>query len=228
MMLDFLFKKRKSSKKAVAPIIATLLMVAIAVVGGILIFVFGQGFFTDTQIQGPTIDSLQIFGYDARDDGSIGSPACSNAIDRASHTGLCILSTSPAASADLTEDDDIALFIRNTGAGTVVIDSITVRSQAYTAVQTGTTTAIAAPADTQFCITAVLPSVNGAGTCLPAVIPSGSERTMLIGYDSTAEGDVKLGRPLLIKLNTGNGATFTINVRNGISTSSGPGGSAGT
>ncbi|MGI0082773.1 MAG: archaellin/type IV pilin N-terminal domain-containing protein, partial [Nitrosopumilaceae archaeon] len=53
-------------RRAVAPIIATLLMVAIAVVGGILIFVFAQGFFTDTSIQGPTIDSLEIFGYDAR------------------------------------------------------------------------------------------------------------------------------------------------------------------
>ena len=228
MFLNLLFKKRKSRKKAVAPIIATLLMVAIAVVGGILIFVFAQGFFTDTNVQGPSIDYLQIFAYDARDDGRVGTPACSAAIDRATHTGLCIETTSSAVSADLTEDDDIALFIRNTGAGTVVIDSITVRSQAYTAVQTGTTTAIAAPADTQFCITAVLPSANAAGTCVPAVIPSGSERTMLIGYDSTAEGDIKLGRSILIKISTGNGATFTINVRNGISTSSGTGGSAGT
>ena len=57
----------KYSQRAVAPIIATLLMVAISVVGGILIFVFAQGFFTDTNIQTPNIESLEIFGYDARD-----------------------------------------------------------------------------------------------------------------------------------------------------------------
>ena len=45
--------EHKYSQRAVAPIIATLLMVAISVVGGILIFVFAQGFFTDTNIQTP-------------------------------------------------------------------------------------------------------------------------------------------------------------------------------
>jgi len=43
-------------------------MVAIAVVGGTIIFVFSQGFFNQAQISGtPTIELVTILGYDARD-----------------------------------------------------------------------------------------------------------------------------------------------------------------
>ncbi|MEK0340135.1 MAG: archaellin/type IV pilin N-terminal domain-containing protein, partial [Nitrosopumilus sp.] len=35
-----------TSRRAVAPVIATLLLVAIAVVGGSIVFVFAQGFFS--------------------------------------------------------------------------------------------------------------------------------------------------------------------------------------
>ena len=60
-------KELKSSHKAVAPVIATLLMVAIAVVGGTIIFVFSQGFFSSSQISGvPQIEAVKILGYDAR------------------------------------------------------------------------------------------------------------------------------------------------------------------
>ena len=45
-------KELKSNHRAVAPVIATLLMVAIAVVGGTIIFVFSQGFFSSSQISG--------------------------------------------------------------------------------------------------------------------------------------------------------------------------------
>jgi len=43
-------------------------MVAIAVVGGTIIFVFSQGFFNQAQVSGtPTIELVKILGYDARD-----------------------------------------------------------------------------------------------------------------------------------------------------------------
>ncbi|KAG2478670.1 MAG: hypothetical protein NPMRth3_1670001, partial [Nitrosopumilales archaeon] len=61
-------EKRTRKHRAVAPVIATLLMVAIAVVGGTIIFVFSQGFFNQAQISGtPTIELVKILGYDARD-----------------------------------------------------------------------------------------------------------------------------------------------------------------
>ena len=61
-------KNWNSRHRAVAEVIATLMLVAIAVVGGTIIFVFSQGFFNQAQISGtPTIESVKILGYDARD-----------------------------------------------------------------------------------------------------------------------------------------------------------------
>jgi len=61
-------RSKNLKRRAVAPIIATLLLVAIAVVGGSIIFVFSQGFFSSTQVSGaPQIELVKIFGYDLRD-----------------------------------------------------------------------------------------------------------------------------------------------------------------
>ena len=61
-------RKYRSHHRAVAEVIATLLLVAIAVVGGSIIFVFSQGYFNQSQISGtPTIELVKILGYDARD-----------------------------------------------------------------------------------------------------------------------------------------------------------------
>jgi len=58
----------RTSHRAVAPVIATLLLVAIAVVGGSIIFAFSQEFFNQAQVSGtPTIELVKILGYDARD-----------------------------------------------------------------------------------------------------------------------------------------------------------------
>ena len=53
-------------RRAVAPIIATLLMIAIAVVGGVMIYVFTQGFFKGTSTTTPSTDILTITGYDMK------------------------------------------------------------------------------------------------------------------------------------------------------------------
>jgi len=60
---------RRRKNRAVAPVIATLLMVAIAVTGGTVIFVFSQGFFNVAQISSgfPSIETVTVLGYDARD-----------------------------------------------------------------------------------------------------------------------------------------------------------------
>ena len=60
---------RRRKNRAVAPVIATLLMVAIAVVGGTVIFVFSQGFFNTAQISSGflSIEDVKVLGYDARD-----------------------------------------------------------------------------------------------------------------------------------------------------------------
>ena len=60
---------RRRKNRAVAPVIATLLMVAIAVTGGTVIFVFSQGFFSTAQISSgfQSFEDVKVLGYDARD-----------------------------------------------------------------------------------------------------------------------------------------------------------------
>ena len=105
-----------TSRRAVAPVIATLLLVAIAVVGGSIIFVFSQGFFSQAQVSGaPQIESLEIVGYDASD------------VDELTlHDGLCSAGTDPAAAGcgaaasfdqngvdDLEATERVAVYVQN-------------------------------------------------------------------------------------------------------------------
>jgi archaeal type IV pilus assembly protein PilA len=54
-------------KRGVALVISHLLLVAIAVIGGTIIFSFSEGFFSSAQISGSNVvESLTIVGYDAR------------------------------------------------------------------------------------------------------------------------------------------------------------------
>ena len=63
LSLNFL----NTQKRGVAPVIANLLLIAIAVVGGTIFFTFSEGFFSAAQISGTNIvESLSVSGYDAR------------------------------------------------------------------------------------------------------------------------------------------------------------------
>jgi flagellin-like protein len=61
-----------NSKKAVAPVIATLLLVAVAVVGGGINFTLSQQFFNSAQASGLSgIEYILFLGYDATDGDSL-------------------------------------------------------------------------------------------------------------------------------------------------------------
>jgi len=66
------FLKKINSKKAIAPVISTLLLIAIAVVGASLIFSFSQQFSNSAQATGLLeIESILFLGYDATDSDSL-------------------------------------------------------------------------------------------------------------------------------------------------------------
>jgi len=68
---------RKKSHRGVAPIIATLLLITIAVIGGVMIYVFTQGFFGNASISAsPSMDTVIMTGYDMRE--IEGDPPCNN------------------------------------------------------------------------------------------------------------------------------------------------------
>ncbi len=115
--------KRTRKHRAVAPVIATLLMVAIAVVGGTIIFVFSQGFFNQAQVSGtPTIESVKIIGYDARDVANLEA-----------HDGL----TMTAIGSDLTAQgknvgEYVVVYIKNDSSGQVLFSEIRLGGAVYT------------------------------------------------------------------------------------------------
>ena len=112
----FTSKNKTSSRRAVSPIIATLLLVAIAVVGGSGVFAFSEEYFDSTQISGsPQIEFLQIIGYDARDVEKLNL-----------HDGNEILSKNCCGIANGIKnfDERIAIYIQNNSVQPVVISEL--------------------------------------------------------------------------------------------------------
>ena len=184
-------------RRAVAPIIATLLMVAISVVGGILIFVFAQGFFQDTQIAAPTIENIEIWGYNATDKTSLGT-----------HAGVQY--TTGAQNNKIADGEQFAIFIRNSGGGDSLISEISVYGVLFNADVTTGAIATGTTADKEWIMTT--DGVNGCGC---QVLGAGQEATIIIDYDSAVNGEIKVGRPIPVKVTTGGGTTFTKQIVSG-------------
>jgi len=120
-----------TSRRAVAPVIATLLLVAIAVVGGAIIFVFSQGFFSSAQVSGaPNIESLEIVGYDASDGRvlMLHDGFCSNG----GNTLPCPAGDFDGTAANgLLEGERIAVYLQNQSAGRVTLQEVLLGGQEY-------------------------------------------------------------------------------------------------
>src|SRR3972149_415453 len=114
-------KELKTSHKAVAPIIATLLLVAIAVVGGTIIFVFAQGFFSSSQISGtPQIESVQILGYDSR--------AVNNL---KMHDGKAMIASAGDGIPNVQADERIAVYLTNNSVQKIVLGAVSFGGYTY-------------------------------------------------------------------------------------------------
>jgi len=113
-------------RRGVAPVIATLLLVAIAVVGGSIIFVFAQGFFSDSQVSGtPKIELVKIIGYDARD-----------VVKVKAHDGIEIEGEKGKDCRGITDgkintDERIAIYLQNNSAEEVYFSEIRISGVVY-------------------------------------------------------------------------------------------------
>ena len=207
-----LFRKRR----LVAPVIATLLMVAIAVVGGMLVFVFAQDFFTQTDsMTGPTIELLQIVGYDARDITGTASVGIKN------HEGdECLVKSSQDS---LMDDGDVfSIFVRNLGGNDIILSDVRVYGVS-TIASSGVLALVTEPAAGEWTVAtnddciSTDPTPGSANT-----IGAGRDATIFIAFstgDTEATVDmgdaVKVGRPIFVTLETGAGNTFSKTVING-------------
>ncbi len=201
-------KELKSNHRAVAPVIATLLMVAIAVVGGTIIFVFSQGFFSSSQISGtPQIEALSVVGYDATDSADI-----------VAHEGTIMTAKGGAADNTKSADERVAVYVTNDSVQKVTIAQLRFSGVQYTMTNnTGGTigdwasTGSDNPPAGEYVI--ILNPGNGISLDLPASqgeIQPGQTVSILIGLDQ----NIKIGRDTQFNLKTTNGNTIvgTINI----------------
>jgi len=198
-------KELKNSHKAVAPVIATLLMVAIAVVGGTIIFVFSQGFFSSSQISGtPQIESLKIEGYDAR------------AVPNLQvHDGQDMQQTSGDIDSLVEINERVAVYVTNNSVQKVVLGEIWLSGFQYDYVNVnlvagglgafGTTT----PGELRTTNYTVLTgTVGGTADILlneaAGEIQAGQTATIILDLES----DLRIGRSSQFKITTSNGNVF--------------------
>jgi len=167
-----LTKKRISSNKfhrrGIAPVIATLLLVAIAVVGGSIIFVFAQGFFSNSQVSGtPAIELIKIVGYDARDVEQVKA-----------HDGIEIITKNKdccgISDGLLKEDERIAIYLQNNSVEEIFFSEIRISGVVY-----------------DFTTYTTIPPPFGIGGWDQAnVKPQQGEYVILLGHDGQVGGDL--------------------------------------
>jgi len=195
-------KELKTSHKAVAPVIATLLMVAIAVVGGTIIFVFAQGFFSSSQISGtPQIEAVKIEGDDAR--------AVTNL---QMHDGNPMVDTSGnPLDSNVEADERIAVYVTNNSVQKIVLGEIWLGGFQYTYANVNALglgnydTILAGELLTQQYT--VLTGTNGGDQLLNEAageIEAGQTATIIFDLES----DMRIGRSSQFKIETSNGNVF--------------------
>jgi flagellin-like protein len=124
--LIYFSKKQNSNKfhkRAVAPVIATLLLVAIAVVGGSIAFVFAQDVISETQISGNIQpEYIKILGYDARDVKQLKA-----------HDGEKILPNNCCGITDGIKnyDERIAVYLQNNSVQMITISELRLGGEVY-------------------------------------------------------------------------------------------------
>jgi len=196
-----------TSRRAVAPVIATLLLVAIAVVGGSIVFVFSQGFFSSAQISGsPNIESLKIVGYDATDGTAL---QLHNGLDSGVVQGVVDNTLGPG--------ERIGVYIQNNSVQKVTLSEIRFAGTVYTFVP-----GAASPANQidaynsvagllSLSTTGYMIATSGDGILAADVVDAtsaeiqpGQLATVILQLDE----NIKVGRDAQFKLSTGNGAVF--------------------
>lgn len=174
-----------TSRRAVAPVIATLLLVAIAVVGGSIVFVFSQGFFSSAQISGsPTIESLKFTGYDASDGD-----------DLQNHDGTTFTAVNNNAGDGLLVDENVSVYLQSNSVGKLTLSEVRFGGTVYGYNSTS-------PVTGSYQLLTRGPSTILSATT--AEVQPGQQVSIILQLDE----NIKAGRDTQMKLTTANGAVF--------------------
>ena len=184
-----------------------MLLVAIAVVGGSIIFVFSQDFFSSSQISGlPAPELVKILGYDLRDVSPVKD-----------HNGLDLLPANCCGIVDGTRNPDerIAIYIQNNSIKPITISELRCGGAVY---QYSTYTKLGpwqadpiGPQQGEYVIMTGndgTPPPNDLSQESSPIIPSGGVVTLVLDLDRT----LKNGRDMQVKLTTSNGNVFVSSI----------------
>jgi flagellin-like protein len=179
--------RRLHARRGVAPIIATLLLVAIAVVGGAIVFAYSQNFFSSSQISGkPNIESLKVIGYDGRD-------VTSGQLD---HNGQAITATTGGAADNIKSSGEfVTAYLKNDSVQPVTLGEVRLGGATYL-YSAGPT----APAAGHYGVFAG----SGLITSQVGEIQPGQTATVVLNLGE----NMKIGRDVQFKITTTNGAVF--------------------
>jgi hypothetical protein len=189
-----------SKHQAVAPVIATLLMVAIAVVGGTIIFVFSQGFFSSTQVSAElNIESFKFLGYDAR-----------NVSQLTTQVGALMATPNSGGDGDgnYEQHERITVHVQNNSVKKVMIKEVMFGGNVYTYAGTNTLDAFGPASNIPGGQYDILVKTDGVTDLmmndgLPG-IEAGQSVDIILAFDS----NFKNGRYTQFRLETDSGAVF--------------------
>ena len=206
---------RIRSRRAVAPIIATLLMIAIAVIGGVMIYVFTQGFFGNSSIStSPSVDSITMSGYDMREVIPTGTCAVPTA-GLATHEGTLTCHGDAATNNGKVNAEAGAIYIRNVGQKSYTISKIEVNGKQLGFVTTDVL--LTAGGTGVYALYAAEDAKDVAISDAPATVATilpGQEGTIVVAFDDTANADntAAAGRTIAVKLTSASGSVYNFNV----------------
>lgn len=195
----------KKIRRAVAPIIATLLMIAIAVVGGVMIYVFTQGYFGNNNVTtSPFMDAVIMSGYDMRE-----IPA---AVGIKTHESLSLATYGDDGVVGMTDNEEGTIFIKNIGQKPYTITKLEVNGRQMDFDGTGPLTG-----GEYGIITVPDTSTQNAGTALrgAATILPGQEGTLVISFDGSGDDNdnsAANGRTVLVRVTSASGSVYNFNV----------------
>jgi archaeal type IV pilus assembly protein PilA len=175
--------------------------VAIAVVGGTIIFVFSQGFFSSSQISGvPTIEAIKVLGYDARD-----------ATALQAHDGA-IMSANSAGVQDGAKqaDERVAIYLKNDSVQKISIAELRFAGAIYNFTSQSALDGFAGTAPDQGEYAVLTDTPGELLTASAGEIQPGEIVTIVVDLDE----NIKIGRDSQFKMTTTNGAVVvsTVNI----------------
>jgi len=189
--------KGSYAHRAEATVIATLLLIAIAVVGGTIIALYTNSTMSSAQVSGrPYIELVQFLGHDTRDVLSL--VEASNIILQGYTGGI------PDGSKNSGER--VAIFVQNLGVNQLVINELRFAGTVYTFTPNvgtlGSFLADVAPSTGEYVILIKAPDVL-LDSSTP-IIEAGQTATLILSLDN----NIKNGRQAQVKITTNQGSAW--------------------